>query len=119
MSEVLKFIPFNSIDKIKIYINSSKLTLKQIVANEKPDHAITGVFYTSAWKPTCHLKQEGKILANDPYTYWGYSWNNAEDFAMRVVPDTSKNNYICCRSLIENGKKLKDEEIRYNSDVGG
>lgn len=119
MSEILKFIPFDDIDKIKIYINSSKLTLKQIVEKENPDYAITGVFYTSSWKPTCHLKKDGEVLANDPYTYWGYSWNNVEDFAMRVIPDKTKLNYICCRSLIENGKKLKDEELRYNSDVGG
>ena len=119
MAEMVVYIPLDKIKRIKVYINSSKKTLKQIVDAEGCDYAITGNFYTSAWKATCQLKGDGKVYAQDQYTYWGYSWNTPEDFAMRVVPDDDYANYIACCTLIENGRVKADNEIRYGSDVGG
>lgn len=119
MSEILKEIPFNKIEKINIYINTNKLNLSEIVKNEKPDYAITGVFYNKNWEPTCQMKSNGKILVDDGYNYYGFRWNTPEDFSMGNVPNDSGLylNYFACCYLIVNGKKI--EKPRYNSDVGG
>lgn len=119
MSETIKYLPFEKIEKIEIYQNTNKLTIKQIVSQKNPDYAITGVFYNSSWKPTCQLKSNGTILANDGYNYYGYRWNTPDDFSMGAVPNDSKSylNYMACCYLIVDGKKI--EKPNYNSDVGG
>lgn len=119
MSEIINYLPFEKIEKIEIYENTKKITIKQIVLEKNPDYAITGVFYNNSWKPTCQLKSNGVILANDGYNYYGYRWNTPLDFSMGAVPNDSKNylNYMACCYLIVDGKKI--EKPNYNSDVGG
>lgn len=119
MSEIIKYIKFEDIDRISIYQNLKKNDITEIVSEEKPDYVITGVFYNTSWKPTCQLKSNGAILANDGYNYYGYRWNNPLDFSMGNVPNDSKNylNYMACCYLIVDGKKI--EKPNYNSDVGG
>lgn len=50
MSKYVASIPLGDIDRIRIYINSGKLSLRQIVAQEAPDLAITGNFCST--RPT-------------------------------------------------------------------
>ena len=45
MSKYIASIPLGDIDRIRIYINPGKLSLRQIVAQEAPDLAITGNFW--------------------------------------------------------------------------
>lgn len=118
MSEFVSYIPFDKIDKIKIYVNTSKYTIYEIVKKEAPDYAITGVFYNTQWKPTCQLKADGTVLVSDKYTYYGYRWNSPDDFAMDLVPTNASNydNFIACCQLVVNGNKTTPI---YNSDVGG
>lgn len=117
--EKIAYIPFKNIQKIEIYINSQKLTLSEIVKQTGCDYAITGNYYTSAWKPTCHLKVDGVVKASDQYTYWGYAFNQGPDIISCRVPSEAKNykNYYACCTLINNGQK--SSELHYNSDVGG
>lgn len=117
--EKIAYIPFKNIQKIEIYINSQKLTLSEIVKQTGCDYAITGNYYTSAWKPTCHLKVDGVVKASDQYTYWGYAFNQGPDIISCRVPSEAKNykNYYACCTLINNGQK--SSELHYNKDVGG
>ena len=121
MSERIDYIPFNKIKSIEIYENVNKLTLSQIVSQKNPDYAITGVFYNTSWKPTCHLKKDGKVLASTADVYRGYRWNSPSDFSMCRVPTESQdyvNHYACC-ALIVNRSPYPDNLIFYNSDVAG
>ncbi len=64
MSKYITSIPLGDIERIKIYINSGKLPLRQIVAQEAPDLAITGNFWLyETYRPTCPIKADGKVLA--------------------------------------------------------
>ena len=47
--EKITYIPFKDIKSIEIYINSSKLGLKDIVRETGCDFAITGTFYNNFW----------------------------------------------------------------------
>lgn len=79
------------------------------------DIVINGTLYNaSKWKPVCDVKVDGKILANDQYTYWGYGWNK-DDKRMTMCNDINKfYNYITCVGLIKDGKDLI---INANPDV--
>lgn len=119
--EKLHYILLNTIDKIVIYQNVNKWDLPKIVKNQKPDYAITGVFYNTSWKPTCHLKKDGVVLSKDKYQYRGFMWNNGPDIKWGLVPTESgsyKNHYACC-TLISNGTAYPDNLVIYNKDVGG
>lgn len=111
-------IPLADIQRIRLYLNEGKLTLEEIVAQEKPDYAITATFYNSNWTAACHLKAEGYIYADDPtYNAWGYSWDSPEDFALDLLPGSDKANYYTCCQLIRGGSGCKP--LYYNADVGG
>ena len=62
----------------------------------------------------CHVKADGKVIASDEYSYWGYGWNDND---VKLMADYSKvQNYIACVCLIRNGKP---EPLIYNSSMGG
>ena len=120
MEKLIK-ISLSSISKIEIYENPNHLSVRQIVDQNHPDLAITGLFYTSKWKPTCHLKKDGRVLASDTDIYRGCAWNHGKDIISCRVPTESKgksNHYACC-TLIANGAPYPNDLINYNKDVGG
>ena len=119
--EKIAYIPFKNIRKIEIYINSQKLSLSEIVKQTGCDFAITGNYYTASWKPTCHLKKDGKVLASSSDVYWGFRWNDAKDFSRSRIPTEAQGfaNYYACCSLIVNGSAQPDNLVFYNKDVGG
>ena len=102
--------------RVRLYINSAHRTMQQIRAETGCDVIINGGLYDMAsFRPVCHLKADGKVLATDPYTYWGYGWN--DDGALQLVTDYSAlSNFIACVCLIRDGKK---EALYYSKDVGG
>lgn len=105
------------ISRIRLYINQDKLPLREIVERERPFVACTGVFYTGAWKPTCHLKADGVVLADDPsYQPPGFVWDMGPDIHAETVPAPEAQNYLSCCLLIHNGKP--EPKLYYNSDVG-
>ena len=119
--EKIAYIPFKNIRKIEIYINSQKLTLSEIVKQTGCDFAITGNFYNTSWKPTCHLKKDGKVLASSSDVYRGFRWNEVGDFGQSRIPTEAKGfaNYYACCTLIANGSAYPDNLVFYNEDVQG
>lgn len=103
--------------KVSIYVNKYPYkTIAQVKEETGCDAIINGGLYDmSTYKPNCHLKVDGKVLATDPYNYFGYGWNANELPAL--VADYSKlDNYICCACLVRNGTA---EKLIYDSGVSG
>lgn len=102
--------------KISIYVNTEKKTTAQIKAETGCTALINGgIFNMNTFKPLCHLKAEGRVLAKDQYSYWGFGWNTAD---LTMVQDyTTYKNYICCVCLVHDGKPI--EKLTYNPDMGG
>ena len=119
--EKIAYIPFENIQKIEIYINNQKLALSEIVKQTGCDYAITGNFYNTSWRPTCHLKKDGKVLASSSDVYRGFRWNNVGDFGQSRIPTEAKGfaNYYACCALIANGSAYPDNLVFYNEDVKG
>lgn len=107
-------IPLSKISRIQIYINKSWKTLAQIKSETGADYIINGGLYEGT-KAVCHLKADGVVYAKDKYTYWGYAWDS-NDISMCVIPNSDKQNYICCTELIRNGKGQK---LIYTDEQGG
>ena len=101
--------------KISLYVNTNRKTAKQIMAETGCDAIINGGLYgMSNFKPVCHLKVDGKVLAKDQYKYWGFGWNENE---LTLTQDYSQyDNYICCVCMVRNGKA---ETMIVGDGVGG
>lgn len=116
--KLLEQVSIREIRRMEIYINEGQLPLRDIVAREVPDLIFTGVFYTADWRPTCHLKAGGKVLADDPsYQPPGLVWDEGPDLRWGTVPDPAARNYASCCTLIANGRP--EPKLYYNEDVGG
>ena len=120
MSKYITSIPLGDIERIKIYINSGKLPLRQIVAQEAPDLAITGNFWLyETYRPTCPIKADGKVLATDTYHYPALIWDTGPDISMGIVPPggaCGKANYIANSAGLHLGKP---ETMYCKADVRG
>lgn len=101
--------------KVSIYINTKRKTPAQIKAETGCTALINGGLYTmSSFTPVCHLKADGKVLAKDPYKYWGFGWDTNE---LHMVSEyKAYQNYICCVCLVRDGKA---EPLYYDSALGG
>lgn len=103
--------------KIQIYVNTARKTMAQIKKETGCDIIINGGIYNmSTFVPYCWLKADGKLLASDHYTYYGYGWN-----AYNMVMDSSVNigkysNFIACVAMLKDGQKL---DLIYNKEMGG
>ena len=120
MSKYIASIPLGDIDRIRIYINSGKLSLRQIVAQEAPDLAITGNFWLyETYRPTCPIKADGKVLATDTYNYPALIWDTGPDISMGIIPPggaCAAANYIANSAGLYQGKP---ETMYYKADVRG
>ena len=102
--------------RLKIYVNTSRKTTAQIKAETGCTALINGgLFDMSKFMPVCHLKVDGQLLAKDPYGYYGFAWNSAEDLTL-TVNYAKYANYICCVSMVRNGQA---EKMIYPNDMGG
>ena len=93
--------------------------MQQIKSETGCDVIFNGGFYnTRTFKPECHLRVEGKTLANDTsYTVNGYAWRDAQ---MIFTPSSQMNNYpnyISCTEAVKGGKG--EDPLYYPSDVAG
>lgn len=98
--------------KIKLYTTSrwAKKTASQVRAATGADLVINGTLYNSAkWKPVCDVKQNGKVLSNDPYNYRGLGWNNGDDhFTVATTYEMPNfDNFVSCVLLVYQGKKVQ------------
>lgn len=106
-----------NISKASIYINTKRKTLAEIKAETGADVIINGGLYDmSKYTAVCHLKADGYVYAEDPYSYFGFGWNNYDRQLQLVAEYEHLDNYICCVAMIKDGKALK---MNYVDALGG
>lgn len=100
--------------KVSIYINTKRKTATQVKKETGCDAVINGGLYNmTTFKPVCHLKADGKVLAADQYKYYGYAWNEND---MKLTTEYGESdNFICCCAMVKDGKPLT---MYYDSAVG-
>ncbi len=103
--------------KVALYVNTQKKTMDEVKAETGADVIINGGLYTmSTWTPVCHLKVNGKVIAADQWSYFGYGWHQDKADLALVSNYANLDNYICCVCLLRNGQK---EQLLYPADMGG
>lgn len=111
-------IPLDKIERIQVYINNPRKSLASIKKATGADYIINGTLYDMrTGEVNCHLKVDGKVYANPPYTVRGYAWDVGSDISMLNLPTGTKRNYIACTPLIVDGKKL--DKLIYDPGQGG
>ena len=102
--------------RMSIYVNTARKTVAQIKQETGCTALINGgLFNMSTFAPVCHLKVDGKVLAADKYTYWGYGWTG-DGFPALVSDYSHLANYIACVCLVRNARA---EPLYYSADMGG
>lgn len=102
--------------RLAIYVNTARKTAAQIQKETGCTALINGgLFDMSTFAPVCHLKVDGKVLAADKYTYWGYGWTG-DGFPALVSDYAALDNYIACVCLVRNAKA---EPLYYSAAMGG
>ena len=92
--------------RVGIYINGKRRTPAQIKKETGCDALVNGgLFDMATFKPVCHLKADGAVLASAPWTDFGLGWDTA-DVALCVVPAPEKRNYISCVCMVRGGKAV-------------
>lgn len=114
--------PLKKILRAVVYRNTKKLPLSEIVEREKPDLAMTGVFYSPAkWAPVCPVKADGTVLfADQQDSYWALGWDVGADVLPILVPpggESDCRNYVANCLLVRAGRP--QQKLYYNDDVGG
>ena len=112
----------SDIERMCVYENDGRLTLRQIIDRYHPDAAFTGTFYSPRkWKPVCPVKSDGREMYTDyRYNYRALGWNYGSDVHPVVVGRGGKcdaRNYIANCQLIVGGHAL--DRLEYGADVGG
>ena len=111
-------IPLEKIRRIRIYINTARKSLAAIKKETGADYILNGTLYNmQTFRPNCHLKAEGQVLACPDYAVAGYAWNQGPDIAMVTLPDRRRQNYIACTPLIVEGAPVA--KLVYASGQGG
>lgn len=101
--------------KVAIYVNTERKTLAQVKAETGCTALINGGLYDMAkFRPVCHLKVAGQVLATDQYKYWGLAWNTNDLTMTQSYADYA--NYICCVCLVRAGKA---EQLIYDDALSG
>lgn len=112
MSKQIALIPFDKIKRIAILTGEGR-SLSQVKG--EADYIMNGGFYDmTTFKPTGHLKADGKVLGTSGWNCWGFLWDTGPDIHMDVVPDKGGKNYLSGVELISPSGKLT-----YTKDVGG
>src|SRR5574344_2252890 len=89
--------------RVSIYINSKRLNPAQIKKETGCTALVNGgLFDMTTFKPVCHLKADGAVLASAPWTAFGLGWDTA-DVALCAVPAPEKRNYISCVCMVRGG----------------
>ena len=111
-------IPLEKIRRIQICVNTARKSLAAIKKETGADYILNGTLYNmKTFRPNCHLKAEGRVLACPAYTVAGYAWNQGPDISMDTLPDGSQLNYIACTPLIVSGAPVA--KLIYDAGQGG
>lgn len=102
--------------RLAIYVNTARKTAAQIQRETGCTALINGGLFNMAdFSPACHLKVDGKVLAADKFTYWGYGWTG-DGFPALVSDYSQMANYIACVCLVRNAKP---EPLYYAAALAG
>lgn len=100
MSKLCKTVPLERVREIKLYVNTGKLSLPEIVAREAPDMAINAAYFNGLWRAEGHVKADGTVIASEKWGAWGYAWDKGPDIRMAQLPDGEARNYLSCLDLV-------------------
>ena len=110
-------VPLSKIARIQVYVNTRRRTLAQIMRETGADFGLNGTLYNMrTLAVNCHLRADGKVLANPAYTVAGYAWDQGPDIRMDMLPDSARN-YIACTPIIVSGKPLS--KLTYDKGKDG
>lgn len=112
-------IPKDKISRIAIVKTDCKLSLSQVVAQQKCDYAINGGLYnTKTGQPNAiPLRINGKTIATSSDGYWVLAWNNGPDICMDHSSNMGKyKNAIACSTMLKSGQNTI---FSYTSAQGG
>ena len=113
MSKRLASVPLQQIRRLQLYINTGRKSVSAIRAETGAAYVLNGGLYNmGTFQPLCHLRAEGVTYAKDPYSYFGYLWDDGPDLQMGLVPDESFHNYLCCVELIRQGKPAVPADLQ-------
>ena len=111
-------IPLKDIQRIQIYLNTSRKSLAAIQKETGADYIINGtLFNMSTFKPNCHLRVDGRTICTPAYDVAGYAWNDGPDISIDTLPDPTQRNYIACTPLVLDGKPIAN--LTYDPGQGG
>lgn len=112
-------IPKSKIEKIAIVKTDCKLSLSQVVAQQKCDYAINGGLYdmrTGKVNPI-PLRINGKTIATSSDGYWMLAWNQGPDIHMAHSKDMNTFlNGVACSTMLKDGENTI---FNYTSAQGG
>lgn len=103
--------------KIAIYVNSAGKSIAQVKAETGCTALINGGLFNGFFKPVCHLKVDGQVLAKDQYKYWGFGWTTGKADLQMVENYARLDNYICCVEMVRNGQPT--DPMIYDDALGG
>ena len=84
-------VPLSRIARIRVYVNTRRRTLTQIMRETGADYGLNGTLYNMrTLAVNCHLKADGKVLASPAYTVAGYAWDQGPDIRMDALPDSAR-----------------------------
>lgn len=103
--------------RFDLIVNTGKKTAAQIRKETGADIVINCWLYDmNRFKAVCDVKDAGKVLSDDKYTYWGYGFNEGQS-RMTLSNDMARwDNYFAVVGMVKNGKRL---EMYYDSAMGG
>ena len=111
-------IPLKDIQRIQIYLNTSRESLAAIQKETGADYIINGTLYNmETFKPNCHLRVDGRTICTPAYDVAGYAWNDGPDISIDTLPDPTQRNYIACTPLVLDGKPIAN--LTYDPGQGG
>jgi len=93
--------------RFDLIVNTGKKTAAQIRKDTGADIVINCWLYDmKTFKAVCDVKDAGKVLSDDKYTYWGYGFDDGQS-RMTMSNDMSKwDNYFAVIAMLKDGKKL-------------
>lgn len=103
--------------RFDLIVNTEKKTAAQIRKETGADIVINCWLYDmSKFKAVADVKDNGKVLSDDKYTYWGYGFDRGDN-RMTMSNDMAKwENYFAVVGMVKAGKKLP---MYYDKAMGG
>ena len=104
-------------NRFDLIVNTGKKTAAQIRKETGADIVINCWLYDmNRFKAVADVKDEGRVLSDDQYTYWGYGFNEGQTRMTLSNNMRQWENYFAVVGMIKDGKRLP---MYYDKAVGG